>query len=124
SHGVAVDGRRLQVVGVMARGADLMDNHTEIWLPLGFTDDARRARNNHNLYLIGRLKDGVTEAAAQTELNALIESWAARAGITPGSGHAGHVFRPPDRGGDGHILQMTSLADQILGRASRSIWML
>src|SRR5438128_4519489 len=69
SHSVDVDGRRLQVVGVMARGADLVDNHTEIWLPLGFTDDARRARNNHNLYLIGRLKDGVTHAAAQTELN-------------------------------------------------------
>src|SRR5438552_2151596 len=47
SHGVDVDGRRLQVVGVMARGADLMDNHTEIWLPLGFTGDERRARNNH-----------------------------------------------------------------------------
>jgi hypothetical protein len=63
-HSVDVDGRQLQVVGVMARGADLMDNHTEIWLPLGFTDDARRSRNNHNLYLIGPVKDGVTEAAA------------------------------------------------------------
>jgi predicted permease len=123
-HSVDVDGRRLQVLGVMARSADLMDDHTEIWLPLGFTDDARSARNNHNLYLIGRLKDGVTEAAAQTELNALIESWAARAGIAPGPGHAGHVFLPLERGRDGHILQMTSLADQILGRASRSIWIL
>jgi predicted permease len=124
SHGVDVDGRRLQVVGVMAPGADLVDNHTEIWLPLGFTDDARRARNNHNLYLIGRLKDGITEAAARTELKALLESWGARAGITPGPGHAGHVFLPLAKGSDGHILQMTSLADQILGRAGRSIWVL
>src|SRR5258706_8027559 len=37
-HGVDVDGRRLEIVGVTARGADLMDDHTEIWLPLGFTD--------------------------------------------------------------------------------------
>ncbi|MGH7448623.1 MAG: ABC transporter permease, partial [Longimicrobiales bacterium] len=53
---VEVDGRRLEVVGVMARGTDLVDSHPEIWLPLGFTDNERRARNNHNLFLIGRLK--------------------------------------------------------------------
>ena len=124
SHGVDVDGRRLQIVGVMARGADLMDNHTEIWLPLGFTGDERRARNNHNLYLVGRLKEGATVASAQNELNALIESWGARTGITPGPGHAGHVFLPLAKGSAGHILQMTPLAHQILGRASRSIWVL
>jgi predicted permease len=123
-HHVDVDGRRIEVVGVMARGADLMDNHPEIWLPLGFTDGERRARNNHNLALIGRLKEGVTAAAAQAELNALIETWAARAGITPGGGHAGHVFVPLAKGQAGHVLRMTPLADQILGRAARSIWVL
>jgi predicted permease len=120
---VEVDGRRLEVVGVMARDTDLMDSHPEIWLPLGFTDDERRARNNHNLFLIGRLKEGATAASAQTELDALTETWSARTGITPGGGHAGHVFLPPGRG-DGHRLQMTPLEDQILGRAGRSIWVL
>ena len=57
---VEVDGRRLEVVGVMPRAIDLMDNHTEIWLPLGFTDDERHARDNHNLFLIGRLKEAAT----------------------------------------------------------------
>jgi putative ABC transport system permease protein len=123
-HSIDVDGRRLQVIGVMARGADLMDTHTEIWLPLGFTDDERRARNNHNLFLIGRLKEGVTVASAQTELNALIETWSARAGIRPGTSHAGHVFLPPAKESEGHILQITPLAEQILGRAGRSVWVL
>ena len=121
---VDVDGRRLQIVGVMARGSDLMDSHPEIWLPLGFTDSEQRARNNHNLYLIGRLKDSVTVASAQAELNALIETWSMRTGITPGTDHAGHVFLPLARGRDGHILQMTPLTDQLLGRVSRSIWVL
>ena len=121
---IDVDGRRLQVVGVMARGADLMDNRTEIWLPLGFTEDERLARNNHNLALIGRLKEGVTVEPAQSELSALMESWAGRAGIVPGPGHAGHVFLPLRTGSDGHVLQMRPLADQILGRAGRSIWVL
>jgi predicted permease len=120
---VEVDGRRLEIVGVMAPGTDLMDNGTEIWLPLGFTDDERSARDNHNLFLIGRLKKGVTAASAQTELNALTETWSARTGITPGGGHAGHVFLPPGKG-DGHMLQMTSLADQVLGRVGRLIWVL
>jgi predicted permease len=108
----------------MARGADLMDSHPEIWLPLGFTDGERRARNNHNLALIGRLKEGVTAASAQVELNALIETWAARAGITPGDGHAGHVFVPLASGKEGHVPRLTPLAEQILGRAARAIWVL
>ena len=113
----------------MPRGADLMDTHTEIWLPLGFTDDERRARNNHDLTLIGRLKEGVTAASAAAELNALTETWAARAGIRTGPGHDGldhdsHVFLPQSTDSGGHTLQMTPLADQILGRAGRSIWVL
>ena len=123
-HSVDVDGRRLQVVGVLAPGADLMDTHTEIWLPLGFTEAERQARNSHNLTLIGRLKEDVTATSAQNELNALTETWSARTGITPGAGHAGHVFLPAAKGGDGHMLRMTPLADQILGRAGQSIWVL
>ena len=119
-----IDGQRLQIVGVMAPGADLMDNHIEVWLPLSFTEDERLSRNNHNHYLIGRLKEGVEAASAQTELNALIQTWAARTGITPGAGHEGHVFLPLGKGSDAHILQMTPLADEVVGPVRRSVWLL
>ena len=112
---VDVDGRRLLVVGVLARGADLMDNHTELWLPLGFTDAERQSRNNHNLTLIGRLKEDITAMSARNELDALADTWSARTGITPGGGPAGHVFQPVAKGGE--MLRMTPLADQILGSA-------
>jgi putative ABC transport system permease protein len=121
-HTVDVDGRRLQVVGVLGRGVDLMDTRTGIWLPLGFTDAQRLARNSHNLTLIGRLKEDVTAMSARNELNALAETWSARTGITPGGGHAGHVFQPAAKGGE--MLRMTPLADQILGSAGQSIWVL
>jgi len=121
---VDVDGRRYEVIGVMARGTNLMDQRAEIWLPLGFTQAERLARNNHNYFMIGRLKDDVTVASARAELNTLIESWAARTGITPGSDHSGHVFLPVGNGPDSHLLAMTPLQEQILGRAGRSIWML
>jgi predicted permease len=122
---IDVDGRRLQVVGVLPRGADLMDAHVAIWLPLGFTQEERLARNNHNLTLIGRLANDVSLQNAQAEVRALTETWSARTGLTPGGvDHIGHVFEPPAAGSGGHTLLLTPLEEQILGRAGRSIWVL
>ena len=120
---VEVDGVRLEIIGIMARGADVMDNRTEIWLPLGLNPANRQNRGNHYLYLIGRLKDGVTAQAAQAELKTLIEGWGDRVGLTPGDGPGGHVFVPLTEQG-GHILQMKPLDEEMLGGASRSIWVL
>ena len=120
---IEVDGRRREIIGIMPPGADVMDNRTEIWLPLGLNPANRRNRGNHFLYLIGRLKDGVTPQAAQTELTALIATWGQRVGITPAPGGGSHVFVPL-KGNEGHILQMKPLADELLGAASRSIWVL
>ena len=52
----------------MPPGADVMDNRTEIWMPLGLNPGHRQNRGSHYLYLVGRLKDGVTPQAAQSEL--------------------------------------------------------
>jgi predicted permease len=121
---VEMDGRRVEIIGVMPRGTDLMDSRTEIWVPLGLNPANRQNRGNHFLYLVGRLRNGVTPQAAQTELDALIQNWGERVRITPGPGGRGHVFVPLSRGNEGHILQMKPLVDEILGGASRSIWLL
>ena len=120
---VEVDGRRCEVLGVMAPGADVMDNRTEIWLPLGL-NPANRARSAHVVYLVGRLKAGITVNAAQRELTTLNQTWAARVGITPGNGAASHVFAPLNEKGIGHILQMKPLQRAVLGNASRAMWVL
>jgi putative ABC transport system permease protein len=120
---IEVDGRRREIIGIMPPGADVMDNRTEIWLPLGLNPANRRNRGNHFLYLIGRLKDGVAPQAAQTELTVLIATWGQRVGITPAPGGGSHVFVPL-KGNEGHILQMKPLTDEMLGAASRSIWVL
>ena len=57
-----INGRRREVIGIMPPGTDVMDNRTEIWLPLGLNPANRQNRGNHFLYLVGRLKDGVTPA--------------------------------------------------------------
>jgi putative ABC transport system permease protein len=123
---VEIDGRRREVLGIMPPGTDVADNRTEVWLPLGLNPANRLNRGNHYLFIfmIGRLKDGITRQAAQTELNGLISNWGERVGIKPGpNGPGGHVFVPL-KGRNGHILQMKSLSDQTLGGASRAIWVL
>jgi predicted permease len=123
---VEVNGLSREVIGIMPPGADVMDNRTEIWLPLGLNPGFRQNRGNHFLYLIGRLKDGVTPAEAQTELTALIQNWGGRVGVKQ------HVFAPPPANdaarqanpGAGHVLQMTPVQEQIVGGASRAIWAL
>ena len=110
----------------MQPGADVLNNRTEIWLPLGLGPLERRSRRAHYLHVIGRLKDQVTVEAAQTELQTLNDAWGERVGVS------NHMFAPlpadaaarasnPDAG---HLLQMSPLHDQIVGPASRAIWML
>jgi putative ABC transport system permease protein len=121
---IEINGRRREVIGIMPPGADLLDTRTEIWLPLGLNPANRlQNRGSHNLYLVGRLKDGVTQASAQTELTALIANWRSRAGLPSGGGQGTHSFVPLN-GRNGHILQMKPLQDHILGSAGRSIWVL
>jgi putative ABC transport system permease protein len=120
---IEINGRPREVIGILPPGADLMDTRTEIWLPLGLNPANRQNRGNHTLYLVGRLKDGVSAQSAQTELTALIGNWGARVGIPTGPGPGRHVFVPL-KGRDGHILQMKPLQEEMLGSAGRSIWVL
>lgn len=123
---VELAARRREVIGIMPPGADVLDNRIQVWVPLGLNPADPGDRSNHNLYLIGRLKDGVTAQAAQTELNALIQNWGERVGVKD------HVFAPLKTNGvaevvnfdAGHILQMEPLHDEIVGDAARSIWVL
>ena len=122
---VEINGLRREVIGVLPAGTDVMDNRTEIWMPLGLNPGNRQNRGSHFLYLIGRLKDGVTPQAAQTELAALVQNWGERVGVKQ------HVFAPLPKTeaerlktGGGHILQMAPMQEEIIGAASRSIWVL
>jgi predicted permease len=123
---VEVNGLPREVIGIMPPGVDVMDNRTEIWTPLGLNPANRQNRGSHFLYLIGRLRDGVTAEQAKSELTTLIQNWGARVGVKQ------HVFAPlpatdearKSNPGAGHLLQMTAVQEQIVGSASRAIWVL
>jgi putative ABC transport system permease protein len=121
---VEINGVRREVLGIMPPGTDVMDNRTEIWMPIGLNPGNRQNRGSHFLYLVGRLKDGVSPQMAQAELASLIESWGDR------TGQKNHIFRPLPKNAEerktnfGHILQMHAVQEQIVGSASRAIWVL
>src|SRR5262249_8659452 len=117
-QGVNVDGRPHEIVGIMPPGIDVMDNHTAIWLPLGLPAAIRQNRGFHILHVVGRLRDGVTRQAAQTELNALLENWGER------TGSSGHVPSNRPSGAAGHTLRIEPMHDASVGDARRSIWVL
>src|SRR6478672_5925518 len=115
---VNVEGRPHEILGIMPSGIDVMDNRTAIWLPLGLPAAIRQNRGFHILHVVGRLKDGVTVQAAQTELNAFLENWGER------TGSSDHVpTNRPSRAAD-HTLQIQPVQDAIVGDTRRSIWIL
>ena len=115
---IEIEGRPHEIVGIMPPAADVMDNHTQVWLPLWLHPGAARQRGVHVLYVIARLKNGVTIEAAQTELKAFVGDWGERTGTRD------HVpTNRPVQAVD-HTLQLRPLQDAIIGNASRPIWVL
>ena len=112
---IDVDGVRREVVGIMPPGFDVMDNGVELWLPLQLNPQNRRNRGSHFLYLIGRLRDGVSEDQAQAELRSLMTNWGERVGVKQ------HVYSLEP---NAHAMQMEPVQEEIVGSARRAIWVL
>ena len=66
---IMISSRPRTVIGVMPRGFRFPEV-SDIWVPLAFTTQMY-TRTDHGLETIARLKDGVTIAQAQTEMNTI-----------------------------------------------------
>jgi predicted permease len=72
---IKVDGDERTVIGVMPPGFTLGNERIEAWLPLALDPQKPGNRGNHYLYLIGRLKPGISPAQAQQEMNGFVGRW-------------------------------------------------
>jgi putative ABC transport system permease protein len=107
---IRVNDQPAEIVGVMPRGYDVHDQKVEIWLPLTIDPAAfPNTRGSHFLYLIGRLKDGVTPRQALADIDRLLNQWRQ---IIP----KGHV---PDL--KNHRLRMDPLHDDVVGGVRRAL---
>ncbi|HWA28954.1 MAG TPA: ABC transporter permease [Lacunisphaera sp.] len=68
-----LDGEKVTVIGVMPAGFDdrLVWGQVSGWRPMSFDDEDRKNRGGNFLSVIGRLRPGVTPAAALAEMNTL-----------------------------------------------------
>jgi predicted permease len=113
---VQVDGVPTRIVGIMPRGYDIHDERVEVFLPL--TIDPKtfpNSRSSHFLYLIGRLKDGVSPQQAQADLDAMIDQWR----TLSGNRHA-----PVRQGNFIHSIQMHPMKADMVGSVGTALWVL
>jgi predicted permease len=107
---IRINGGSEQVIGIMPKGYDVHDSKIEIWRPLTInTANFPNSRGSHFLYLVGRLKDGVTRQQAQADIDRLLNQWRA---MVP----AGHVPSAAN-----HRLRMDPLHDDIVGGVKRAL---
>jgi putative ABC transport system permease protein len=66
-----INGLPYTVVGVMPQSFDPLLSKTDLWTPAAFTPEQLRNHDDHYLNTIGRLKQGVSLAQAQSELNVI-----------------------------------------------------
>ncbi len=72
---IKVDGDERTVIGVMPPGFTVGNERIEAWAPLALDPLKPGSRGNHYLYLVGRLKPGISPARAQQEMNGLVGRW-------------------------------------------------
>jgi predicted permease len=73
-----LDGKKCTIVGVMPAPFQFPPGESDppkVWAPLQLDPATQTNRGGHNYYLLGRLKPGVSTAAAQGELAALVQSY-------------------------------------------------
>src|SRR6185312_10217317 len=69
---IRIDGVSRVVVGIMPARFDYPEPTTDVWMPLpNFNPDSLGDRSNHYLFMVGRLKPGVTLGRARAEAAAI-----------------------------------------------------
>jgi len=66
---IQLNGRPLTVIGVLPGTFDPLANNDQLWVPIAFTSERLAMHDDHFLFVFGRLKDGVTQQQAQSELS-------------------------------------------------------
>src|SRR5215469_880636 len=105
---IQLNGLPYTVIGVMPRSFDPLLENSDLWVPAAYTAQQLADHDNHYLNVTGRLKPGVTLAAAQSEMNLITQ-------------RLQRQFPIDDKE---RALYLTSLTTVLLGNQKLMLWML
>jgi putative ABC transport system permease protein len=77
SRGLTLQGQTYTITGVMPPGFSFLDKTVEVWVPVGFTAQARTPRGRW-LSTVAKLKPGVTPQDAQRDMTRVAEDMTRR----------------------------------------------
>jgi predicted permease len=109
---IPIDGVPTRIVAVMPPGYDVHDQKIQVWLPLTLDPANPGNRGGHFLYLVGRLKDGVSLTQAKADVETMMQKWGT---LNPGT----HVPGRPN-----HPLRLDMLQDDLVGGIKTALWVL
>jgi predicted permease len=112
---IPIDGVPTRIVGIMPRGFDIHDERVEVFLPLTITPQGLQQRGGHFLYLIGRLKDGVTPQQAQADLDTMVARWLEL---------SGNRHSPNRNKNTTHDIVMQPMKSDMVGSIGTALWVL
>ena len=109
---IPIDGVPTRIVAIMPPGYDVHDQKIQVWLPLTLDPANPGNRGGHFLYLIGRLKRGITLVQARADVETMLQKWETQ---NPGT----HV---PNR--QAHRIRLDPLQDDLVGGVKTALWVL
>jgi predicted permease len=113
---IPIDSVPTRIIGVMPPGYDLHDERVEVYLPLTIDRNTfPNSRGSHFLYLVGRLKDGVSPQQAQADLGRLLDEWRKL---------SGQQHSPNRLTANAHSLQMQPMKTDMVGGIGTALWVL
>jgi predicted permease len=109
---IRIDGTPTRIVGIMPPGYDVHDSKVEVWLPLALDPANPGNRGGHFLYLVGRLRDGISLAQARADVERMLVQW-------PELNPKMHAPNPK-----AHRIRLDGLQEDLVGGITTALWVL
>ena len=109
-QGIKLDNQGFAIVGVMSPGFQFPDDKMDVWVPFGPDSGERFFQNRavHFIFGLGRLKAGVTQAQAASELTTIFSD----------------IQRAHANEDDGHAVTLTPLHERVTGDLKPALFVL
>ncbi|HEY7162041.1 MAG TPA: ABC transporter permease, partial [Acidobacteriota bacterium] len=69
---IILNNAKYTVIGIMPKNFQFFDSEISLWVPMAFTSEEIQNRNSHYLFVVARIKDGISFDQAQSEIKTIM----------------------------------------------------